>query len=107
MEIHYAALTRSVRKTLESGSPICVVGWTPSYHSEFTRELSRKKVIFLDSSSKDIPQSAGLVIFMKFTRHSYLKRAKSKKSVYPGIVNFGEMKAILGLCEDLLLVGTK
>jgi hypothetical protein len=98
------ALSREVRKTLESGLSIAVVGWRDSNHSQFTRQLSAcGKIIFLDASATNVPKKAGLVLFTRFVSHQEFRRLKKGKSYHAVPVDTGRIKKIFESCEDLLV----
>lgn len=102
LEVHYKALIQSVRKTLESGSSICIVGWIGKNHCRFTKELSEKKVIFLGNPSRSIPQNVGLVLCTRYMSHGAHKRIKKESDTYPVAIPVGQIRKILGSCSDLL-----
>lgn len=97
------AITRRVRKTLESGLSIAVVGWRDSNHSQFTRQLSAgEKVMFLDASARSLPEKVGFVLFTRFVSHAEFKRLKKGKPHNAVPIDPGQIKKILESCEDLL-----
>lgn len=102
LEVHYKALVQSVRKTLESGSSICIVGWIGKNHCRFTKELSEKKVTFLENPSRSIPQNAGLVLCTRYMSHGAHKRIKKKGDTYPVAIPVRKIRKILESCSDLL-----
>ncbi len=99
------ALTQQVRKTLESGRSIAVVGWRDSNHGQFTRKLPMEKVIFLGNSSKNIPEKAGLILLTRFMHHADFRKIKSErdKDCYSKVLGTGQIKRILESCKDLLI----
>ena len=96
-------LARKVRKTLESGSSIAVVGWIASNHNDFTRGLWERKIVFLENSDTiEIPKRVGLVLFTRFVNHTMTSRVRGQVEIHPGVVHLGQIKKALEFCADLL-----
>lgn len=102
-EIRQRVLTESVRKALATGSSVCIFGWNRKNHCEFMKNLPKRKIIFLNTPLRHIPQNSGLVICTKFTSHSDLKRMRKWGEVYPGTVTLSRIKEVLKSCKDLLI----
>lgn len=104
LESQLNALIQRVRRTLESGLSVAVIGWRDSNHDEFTRGLSPEKVIFLDNSPGTLAEKIGLVLFTRFVRHKTVARLKKNKEVFPHILQNGQIKTVL---ESVLLVDSQ
>ncbi|MDD2657409.1 MAG: hypothetical protein PHD04_01955 [Candidatus Pacebacteria bacterium] len=103
LESQLKALTQRVRKTLESGSSVAVVGWRDINHNSFTKKLPEKRIVFLDATPPNLGDKVGLVLFTKYMDHDVYKRFKKKKPVYKVVIEVRDIRTILESCADLLV----
>jgi len=99
------SLIQRLHQVLKSGLKIAVFGWRDSNHNDFTRKLSKKKIIFLEISFRRLPTSVAFVLLTGFISHAHQKsliKQKGKDSISPIPFGIGEIKVILEACADLL-----
>lgn len=102
-ETLFKALTQRIRKTLESGLSVAIIGWRDSNHNQFTRKIPRTKVVFFEETPSTLGQSIGYAIFTKFVGHPAFVRIKgaNKDRVHSVVVQMGQLRILLESCQDL------
>lgn len=89
-----------VRKAVDEGRVIAVVGWIPSNHNAFTRKLEKcRSVVFLALKRLTIPKSAGVVLFTRFVSHSVIDQVVRDHNAFNGVFDLGEIRRMLSVIE--------
>lgn len=111
LDTQLKALTQRVRETLLASRVVVVMGWRVNHHTLFTKSLPERKVRFYvnDKPPKSLGGTVGLVLYSEYLAHSDVERIKrgiNGNIVYPVVVHYRTIIAIIESCKDLMAVQT-
>src|SRR3989344_7673272 len=96
------SLVPMLRRTLQSGKAIAIVGWRDSDHDEFTRSLSTEQIAFARKRRPDGP--FGYVLVAPSVKPSERGKATKNVRAHPKLLSPTEIKDALAQCKDLLRI---
>ena len=84
-----------IKRVIEDGLLIIVIGWKPSNHDTFTRSLPTNRVRFFFRSPPKLPRRAGIILYTRFVSHGEIERASKSVTTNSNILQLGELRQIL------------
>lgn len=84
-----------IQAVIEDNLLVVVVGWKPSNHNAFTRQLPSSKIRFFFRLPRKLPQRTGIVLFTRFVSHKETELAGKMAKASNSILPLGEIRRIL------------
>lgn len=98
------ALIKKIRQVLSEGKNIAVMGWKASNHGDETRRFEETgRIVFYQNPPTKVGPTVGLVVFVRFKKHSIPSGIKRNAEIQPGHIPNNQLKSILLACEDLIV----